>query len=120
MAQKSVILRKLLKLEDFLPANVFCLNEVKARPNYEDGKPTGAIAGYVYTATDTTLYTKIEIFVEYQKPLITPEELAEKQDAGEPVFVEFTNAIIKPYYNSAMKCICDSIRAKSINFSVDV
>lgn len=119
MAQKSMLLRKNWKLEDLLPTNQFCLNEVKARPLYEDGKPTGTIAGYVYTATNTALFIPVEVFIEHQKPLVTPEKLAEMQDAGEPIFVEFTDAVVKPYYNTISKCICDSIRAKSIKLSAD-
>ncbi len=116
MALKSLALRKSLGLEVYLPDNRYYLNGVKPRLNYKDNKPTDTIVGYVYTATNTSLFTQIEVFIEQEEPLISSEKLAEMQAAEEPVFVEFTDAVVKPYYSTASKCICDSIRAKGIDF----
>lgn len=91
----------------------FC-NSITTRYKYNNGQRTDEIAGYVYTATNIDTYDQIHVLVEGKKPLMSPEKLENLQEQGEKTFVEFINAVIKPYYSERTKSIEDSIRADEV------
>lgn len=111
---QSVIFKGDPRLTGYIPEPVYYLNNVASRCIYKNGEKTDQIAGYVYTATNTDTFDQINVLVEQKKPLIEPDELRELQNAGEKVFVEFIDAIVKPYYNSRTRTIEDSIKAQDI------
>ena len=55
------------------------------------------------------------MLVENKTPRINPEKLVAMQNAGEKVFVEFENAVVRPYYSERSKSIEDSIKADGIH-----
>ena len=112
---KALSSKRGIPLEVILPDPVFFLNEVAPRRNYVDGKVTDDIVGYTYVATNTGSFDQISVFIEQETPLITEEELLSLHEAGEKIFVEFKDAVLKPYYNERLKTIQDSIRATSIH-----
>ena len=115
----SLIVRMLIELLSVIPYPKYYLNSHSVRFRYLNGQKTDQIAGYVYTVTNTETYDQIHVFVEQDKPLITSETLAELQSEGKKVFVEFDNAIIKPYYSERTKSIEDSIKADAIRRVTD-
>lgn len=60
-------------------------------------------------------FEQIEVFVAGSTPLLTPERLEELQESGERVFVEFENAVVKPYYSERTHSIEDSIKADAVH-----
>ena len=54
------------------------------------------------------------MFIAGSTPLLTPERLEELQEAGERIFVEFENAVVKPYFNERTHSIEDSIKADAV------
>lgn len=113
----SLVVKALLALKDVVPEPIYNCNEISPRYKYVDGKRTDEISGYVYTATDIKKYTQIHVLVEQKKPLMTPEKLAELQAADQNVFIEFENAVVKPYYSERTKTIEDSIKADGVSLA---
>ena len=115
----SLVLKMLIQLLSVIPYPKYYLNSVSVRFRYLNGQKTDQIAGYVYTVTNTETFDQIHVLVEQDKPLITPETLAEFQQEGKKVFVEFDNAVIKPYYSERTKSIEDSIKADAVRRVTD-
>ena len=63
--------------------------------------------------SNTDAFEKIREYLDQNKPLLTETE--ELQEAGERIFVEFENAIVKPYYSERTHSIEDSIKARCSN-----
>ena len=91
---------------------------VDIRPTYEfdetTKKSTKKIVGYKYIVIETYKYTRFDVKVVQSTPLMTADELEQRRDSGEKVFVDFNNATIKPYYSSRTKQLEDSITADEI------
>ena len=115
----SLFVKKPIDLSFLIPNPVFYLNSDSVRFRYVNGQKTDQIAGYVYTVTNTETFEQIHVLVEHDKPLITPVTLLELQQEGKKVFVEFDNAIVKPYYSEHTKAIEDSIKADAIRRVAD-
>ena len=115
----SIVIKMLIELLSVIPYPVYYLNSVSVRFRYMNGQKTDQVAGYVYTVTNTETFDQIHVLVEQDKPLITPETLMELQQEGKKVFVEFDNAVVKPYYSERTKAIEDSIKADSIRRVAD-
>lgn len=111
----SLILKQAILLLSIIANPIYYLNAVTPRYTYKDGKRTEEIAGYVYTVTNTDTFDQINVSVENKPALITPDKLAELQNAGEKTFVEFENAMVRPYYSERTKAIEDSIKADSVH-----
>lgn len=115
----SLIVRMLIELLSVIPYSKYYLNSVSVRFRYLNGAKTDQIAGYVYTVTNTETFDQIHVLVEQDKPLITSEALTELQQEGKKVFVEFDNAVIKPYYSERTKSLEDSIKADAVRRVTD-
>lgn len=115
----SLIVRMLIELLSVIPYTKYYLNSISVRFRYLNGQKTAQVAGYVYTVTNTETFDQIHVLVEQDKPLITPEALTELQQEGKKVFVEFDNAVIKPYYSERTKSIEDSIKADAVRRVTD-
>ena len=110
----SMITSRRYPLEDFFSESVFVLTDITARRHFENGTATDQIDGYTYLATNAGNYRTVQIFVPDQLPVIEPKQLAELQENGENIFVEFISATVGAYYNRRSGLIEDSIRAESV------
>lgn len=115
----SLICKCLLLLAFFFKTNQFYLLTVAPRYAYKDGKRLNEIIGYLYTVVNTETYETISVFVEQSTPLISQQELEELKDSGKKIFVQFDNAVVKPYYSERTHSIEDSIKADSVSFCKD-
>ncbi|WP_378961713.1 hypothetical protein [Mediterraneibacter gnavus] len=111
----SLLVKRLFALKDLIAEPVFYCNSLRVVVRYENGTKTDEIQGFKYLATNTDTFEQIEVFVPGDKPLIPPEQLSELQESGERIFVEFENAVVKPYYSERTKSIEDSIKADSVH-----
>lgn len=114
----SIVAKKGIPLSDYMDESVFYLNSMIPRYLYTDGKRTEEIQGYVYTVTNIGSFEQVHIFVPGSKPVIEPDRLLELQEKGEKKFVEFEEALLRPYYNERTRSLEDSIRAKSVRLVV--
>lgn len=110
----SIVAKRWKPLTNYMEESVFYLNDVTARFRYDNNVRTDEIQGHTYTATSTDTFDQIHVFIEGKKPLIEPEKLHQAQEDGERIFVEFENAVIRPYYSDRTKSIEDSIRATGV------
>ena len=110
----SMITSRRYPLEDFFFFFLFVLTDITARRHFENGTATDQIDGYTYLATNAGNYRTVQIFVPDQLPVIEPKQLAELQENGENIFVEFISATVGAYYNRRSGLIEDSIRAESV------
>lgn len=110
----SKILKMIFHLNEIIFEPVYYLNHISIRMKYENRQRTDEVAGYVYLVTNTDTFDQISVFVEQKKPLLEPEKLEELQNKGEKVFVEFENAVLKPYYSERTKSLEDSIKADNV------
>lgn len=111
----SLLVKRRFALKDLISEPVYYWNGGKTVFHYEKGSRTDEIQGYKYLVTNTDSFEQIEVFVPGDKPLIPPEQLSELQESGERVFVEFENAIVKPYYSERTHSIEDSIKADAVH-----
>lgn len=109
----SLINKRSFPLEHFVPEPVFYLNSITPRYAYEEQQRTDTVLGYNYLVTNTGNYQQIRVFVE-GKPVVEPDELLDMQEAEKKLFVEFTGAVVKPYYSERTKQLEDSIKAESV------
>lgn len=109
----SLISGEKFPLEQFFSEPVFYLNAVTPRYAYEGQKRTDTILGYTYLATNTGNYRQIRVFME-GRPVVEPDELLDMQEAEKKLFVEFTGAVVKPYYSERTRQLEDSIKAESV------
>lgn len=111
----SKILNKQLPLELIYPETVLLLLGVFELYEYINGSKTENIIGFTYECVELQDFDKIRIKIKGQKkPLIANEELQKRREAGEKIYVEFSNATVTPYFNG--KSIEDSFAAENISF----
>ena len=111
----SLFLKRWLLLYGIVAEPVYYCHGIRIIFRYENGAKTDEVQGYKYLVTNTGSFEQIEVFVPGNKPLLTPEKLEELQEAGERIFVEFENAIVKPYYSERTHSIEDSIKADAVH-----
>lgn len=111
----SLLVKRLFALKGLIAEPVYYCHGVRIIFRYENGTKTEEVQGYKYLVTNTDSFEQIEIFVPGNKPLLTPEKLEELQEAGERIFVEFENAIVRPYYSERTHSIEDSIKADAVH-----
>jgi hypothetical protein len=111
----SLLVKRLFALKGLIAEPVYYCHGVRIIFRYENGTKTEEVQGHKYLVTNTDSFEQIEIFVPGNKPLLTPEKLEELQEAGERIFVEFENAIVKPYYSERTHSIEDSIKADAVH-----
>ena len=92
------------------------LVSVRAIP---EGVRTDKTEGYFYDCVDLFSFERIAIKVENIKPLIDPDELLERREAGEKVFVKIIGGTITAYYSERSNSIEDSFKAKSIELATE-
>lgn len=110
----TILLKHKVYLHLLIEEQCYFLNNITVRCAYEDGKRTSQIIGYVYTVTNTDTFDQISVFVEQQNPLLPLDKFESLRSEGAKVFVQFQDAVIRPYYSERTKQIEDSIRAKSV------
>lgn len=110
----SLLQKYKLPLNYLIEEQGFFLNQITARYIYEDGNRTNDISGYVYTVTNTDTFDQINILVEQNRPLLPIDKFESLRAEGEKVFVQFEDAVIRPYYNERAKQIQDSIKATKV------
>lgn len=110
----SLLVKRLFALKDLISEPVYYCNSIRVVFHYENGTKTDEIQGYKYRASNVHTFDQVEVFVAGSKPLLTPERLEELQEAGERIFVEFDNAVVKPYYSERTHSIEDSIKADAV------
>lgn len=113
---KTITAKKYIPLKFYISEPNFVLKSSSPRYEFKDGIRTNKILGFKYEVVSTQTFDTLVIFVAQDKVLITNEELAEKQEQGEVVIVEFQNAQLKVFYNTFSKAIEDSIVAEDIKF----
>lgn len=115
----SLFNSRLVMLLSLQGVNIYYLLAVASRYAYKDGKRLNEILGQLYTVVNTETYETISVFVEQSTPLISQQELEELKNSGQKVFVQFDNAVVKPYYSERTHSIEDSIKADSVSFCKD-
>ena len=111
----SLLVKRLFALKGLIAEPVYYCHGVRIIFRYENGTKTEEVQGHKYLVTNTDTFEQIEVFVAGSTPLLTPERLEELQESGERVFVEFENAIVKPYYSERTHSIEDSIKADAVH-----
>lgn len=111
----SLLVKRLFALKGLIAEPVYYCHGVRIIFRYENGTKTEEVQGHKYLVTNTDTFEQIEVFVAGITPLITPERLEELQEAGERIFVEFENAVVKPYYSERTHSIEDSIKADAVH-----
>lgn len=90
------------------------LVNVRPVPVYEEGTRTDRIESHFYDCVDLFSFDRIAIKVEETKPLIDPEELLERREAGDKIFVEVIGGTVTAYYNERLNSIEDSFKAREL------
>ena len=90
------------------------LVNVRPVPVYEEGTRTDRIESHFYECVDLFSFDRIAIKVEETKPLFDPEELLERREAGEKIFVEVIGGTVTAYYNERLNSIEDSFKAREL------
>ena len=90
------------------------LVNVRPVPVYEEGTRTDRIESHFYDCVDLFSFDRIAIKVEETKPLIDQEELLERREAGEKIFVEVIGGTVTAYYNERLNSIEDSFKAREL------
>ncbi len=111
----SLLVKRLFALKGLIAEPVYYCHGVRIIFRYENGTKTEEVQGHKYLVTNTDTFEQIEVFVAGSTPLLTPETLEELQESGERVFVEFENAVVKPYYSERTHSIEDSIKADALH-----
>ena len=111
----SLLVKRLFALKGLIAEPVYYCHGVRIIFRYENGTKTEEVLGHKYLVTNTDTFEQIEVFVAGSTPLLTPERLEELQESGERVFVEFENAVVKPYYSERTHSIEDSIKADAVH-----
>lgn len=93
---------------------VVMLIGVRPVPIYKDGERTDKIGAYMYECVDLFSFDRISIKVEESNPLIDPEELLERREAGEKIFVEVIGGTVTAYYSERLNSIEDSFKAREL------
>lgn len=93
---------------------VMMLIGIRPVPIYKDGERTDEIGAYIYDCVDLFSFDRIAIKVEETKPLIDPEELLERRENREKIFVEIIGGTVTAYYAERTNSIEDSFKAKSV------
>lgn len=112
--RKTLLLNREIPFRVIESEGVFVLVFIKPYFRYENNKPTKDILGYKYMVVNIESFEKYEFKVEGNKPLISADLLLDKRERGEKIYVEFDNPTIKVYWNSAMNCYMDSLKADGI------
>ena len=86
---------------------------------YNDGERTDEVGSYIYDCVDLFSFDRIAIKVEETKPLIDPEELLERRENREKIFVEIIGGTVTAYYAERTNSIEDSFKAKSVKIVTD-
>lgn len=111
----SLLVKRLFALKGLIAEPVYYCHGVRIIFRYENGTKTEEVQGHKYLVTNTDTFEQIEVFVAGSTPLLTPERLEELQESGERVFLEFENAVVKPYYSERTHSIEDSIKADAVH-----
>ena len=111
----SLLVKRLFALKGLIAEPAYYCHGVRIIFRYENGTKTEEVQGHKYLVTNTDTFEQIEVFVAGSTPLLTPERLEELQESGERVFVEFENAVVKPYYSERTHSIEDSIKADALH-----
>ena len=95
------------------------LVNVRPVPVYEEGTRTDRIERHFYDCVDLFSFDRISIKVEETKPLIDPEELLERRENGEKIFVEVIEGTVTAYYAERTNSIEDSFKAKAVRIATN-
>ena len=95
------------------------LVNVRPVPVYEEGTRTDRIESHFYDCVDLFSFDRIAIKVEETKPLIDPEELLERRENGEKIFVEVIEGTVTAYYAERTNSIEDSFKAKAVRIATN-
>lgn len=98
---------------------VMMLIGIRPVPIYKDGERTDEIGAYIYDCVDLFSFDRISIKVEETKPLIDPEELLERRENGEKIFVEVIEGTVTAYYAERTNSIEDSFKAKAVRIATN-
>ena len=93
---------------------VMMLIGIRPVPIYKDGERTDEIGAYIYDCVDLFPFERIAIKIEERKPLLDPEDLLERREAGEKIFVEIIGGTVTAYYNERLNSIEDSFKAQAL------
>lgn len=110
----SQLIGKRIDIQAIHKDPVFILREIRKIPGFRDGKVTDEVMGFMYECLDTKRYEPCLFKIEGQKmPLMTNEELQQRIDSDETVFVEIINGSVMAYV-SQKNSIEDSFKADDI------
>lgn len=86
---------------------------------YNGGERTDEVGSYIYDCVDLFSFERIAIKVEEEKPLIAPDELLERRENGEKIFVEVIEGTVTAYYAERTNSIEDSFKAKAVRIATN-
>lgn len=95
------------------------LVNVRPVPVYEEGTRTDKIESHFYDCVDLFSFDRVAIKVEETKPLIDPDELLERRENGEKIFVEIIGGTVTAYYAERTNSIEDSFKAKAVRIATN-
>lgn len=96
--------------------SVMMLVQIRPVWIYNDGERTDEVGSYIHECVDLFSFDRIAIKVEGKKPLIDPDELIERREAGEKFYIKVIEGTVTAYYSERTNSIEDSFKAKAIEF----
>lgn len=111
--RQLLITKKPVPLKTVEDEPVHIVKDFWDKKAYVNGEPTDEIEGHTYRLVNTGSFDVFDVSVIETDSVISHDELIERQDNGEHVFVELENAIIRPYIDRQGN-LAESIRAEGI------
>lgn len=99
-----------IDLAKLFPTNTFALLDSNPIYEYVDGKRTEKVIGTRYSVADRETFKNFDVKVKETKATIDKTMIA---NAGQRIWVSFSNAQVIPYSMKYGKCEC-TVKAESI------
>lgn len=109
-----------ISLELILYNSQLALTGVSPRYKFdqEKNRSSDELEGYRYDVTDLTSLKAFTVFVPQTKPIVSNEDVLRSNEAGERIFVEFTNAVVTPYVTKN-NSLGESVKAEAVRLVKD-
>lgn len=116
MKNNSIVPNTNIPLYIFLSETVYALLDVSPVNEYDSqNQKTDKIVGFKYTVANIETFDRLSVKVVGVKPLLSREELANRRENGEKIYVEFDNATVTMYWSNFTKSYADSFKADGIS-----
>lgn len=113
----TLLAGKEIPLEAVEQERIFALLDFKPIFEYDqNNRRTETVAGYAYIVANTDSFEKYRIKIMHKNALLSEEALRARRDAGERIYVEFEDAMLKMYWSKDKNSYEDTLSASDISF----